>query len=99
MESGTFGIGLLCLSILMIILSEVHSLQKRATMLTRLEAKLDLLLGDAGLRYDPFATLPRGVIEAVRSGDKIRAIKAYREATGAGLREAKEFVETVQRQP
>jgi hypothetical protein len=99
MESGSIAIGLLCLSLLMILLSELRSLQKQVIMLTRIEAKLDILLGDSGLRYDPFATLPRGVIEAVRSGDKIRAIKAYREATGVGLREAKEFVEAVQRQP
>jgi ribosomal L7/L12-like protein len=99
MGEGSFGIGLVCLSLLLLVLSELRSLRKHVTMLTRLEAKLDLLLGDAGLRYDPFATLPRGVIEAVRSGDKIRAIKAYREATGVGLREAKQFVEAVQRQP
>jgi ribosomal protein L7/L12 len=99
MVSGSLGIALICLSLLMILMSELRSLQKQFTMLTRLEAKIDLLLADAGLRYDPFAALPRGVIEAIRSGDKIRAIKAYREATGVGLREAKEFVEQAQRHP
>jgi ribosomal protein L7/L12 len=99
MGSGSLGIALICLSLLMILMSELRSLQKQFTMLTRLEAKVDLLLADAGLRYDPFAALPRAVIEAIRSGDKIRAIKAYREATGVGLREAKEFVEQAQRQP
>jgi ribosomal protein L7/L12 len=98
MGSGSLGIGLVCLSLLMIVLSELRSLQNRVTMLTRLEAKIDLLLADAGLHYDPFATLSASVVEALRSGDKIRAIKAYREATGVGLREAKEFVEQAQRQ-
>jgi ribosomal protein L7/L12 len=97
MGSGSLGIGLVCLSLLMIVLSELRSLRNRVTMLTRLEAKIDLLLADAGVRYDPFATLSSGVVEALRSGDKIRAIKAYRDATGVGLREAKEFVEEAQR--
>jgi ribosomal protein L7/L12 len=97
MGSGSLGIGLVCLSLLLIVLSELRSLQNRVTMLTRLEAKIDLLLADAGVRYDPFATLSSSVIEALRSGDKIRAIKAYRDATGVGLREAKEFVEEAQR--
>src|SRR5947209_8463407 len=99
MEGGSLGIGLLCLSLLMILLSELHGLRKRMAMLARVEAKLDILLRDSGLRYDPFATLPRSVIEAVRSGNKIQAIKAYREATGVSLREAKEFVEEAQRLP
>ena len=66
--------------------------------LSRIEAKLDLLLKNAGSRVeDPFADLPPPVVEALRAGNKIEAIKRYREATGAGLKEAKEFVEEVQR--
>jgi ribosomal protein L7/L12 len=37
------------------------------------------------------------VIDALRQGKKIDAIKAYRVATGAGLREAREYVEELQR--
>lgn len=33
--------------------------------------------------------------EAIFAGHKIEAIKLYREATGEGLREAKEFIETL----
>jgi ribosomal protein L7/L12 len=35
--------------------------------------------------------------ESVRAGNKIEAIKRYRDETGAGLKEAKEFVEEAQR--
>ena len=35
------------------------------------------------------------VLDAVRSGDSIGAIKLYREQTGASLAEAKEFVERI----
>ena len=35
------------------------------------------------------------IIDALRSGQKISAIKLYREATGADLKEAKDFVEAL----
>jgi ribosomal protein L7/L12 len=34
--------------------------------------------------------------EAIFSGQKIRAIKLYREASGAGLKEAKDFIEALE---
>jgi hypothetical protein len=65
--------------------------------LTRLEAKLDALLTHEGIRFDPYADVPPPVVDALRRGKKIEAIKEYRMATGAGLREAKDWVEEVQR--
>lgn len=38
----------------------------------------------------------RDVIEALRHGQKIEAIKLYRTATGTGLAEAKDFVEALE---
>jgi hypothetical protein len=70
---------------------------KRTLILWRVEAKLDLLLKQANLSFDPYQSLPPGVVEALQRGEKIRAIKFYREATGVGLKEAKDFVEEVQR--
>ena len=35
------------------------------------------------------------VLDLVRGGNKIGAIKQYREETGAGLKEAKDFVESI----
>ncbi len=64
--------------------------------LTRLEAKIDLVLKNLGLSYDPLANAPADVLEAIRSGQKIEAIKLYRAATGADLAEAKEYVEELQ---
>jgi ribosomal protein L7/L12 len=94
---GALGVGLLCLSMLFFVMTELSNLRSRVTGLSRLEAKIDLLLAHAGLEYDPYANLPASVAEAVRGGDKIAAIKAYREATGAGLKEAKDFVEEARR--
>jgi ribosomal protein L7/L12 len=57
---------------------------------------VDLLLKHAGLSYDPKTLALPEVLEALRRGDKIGAIKCYREATGVGLKEAKDFVEELQ---
>ena len=69
---------------------------KERARLARLESKVDLLLKQAGLTYDPRAIAPTGVLEAVRQGRKIEAIKLYRKATRADLQEAKDFVEELQ---
>jgi ribosomal protein L7/L12 len=41
--------------------------------------------------------VPLGVREALEQGETILAIKRFREATGAGLKEAKDFVDEVRR--
>ena len=74
---------------------ELARLRKRLPALSRIEAKLDLVLQHAGLKYVPYANLPAPVINALQNGKKIEAIKLYREATGAGLKEAKELIEEV----
>jgi hypothetical protein len=61
--------------------------------LVRVEQKIDLLLLHAGIQYVPFADLPPAAAEALRAGNKIQAIKIYREATGVGLKEAKDAVD------
>jgi ribosomal protein L7/L12 len=70
---------------------------KRVSAVSRLDAKLDLLLMHAGIEFDPYKHLPPEVMDAVQRGKKIEAIKRYRESTGAGLKEAKDFIEEVQR--
>jgi Ribosomal protein L7/L12 C-terminal domain len=74
------------------------SLENRLAALTRLDGKLDLLLKNAGLAYDPYIDIPLAVADALRSGQsKIQAIRLYREATGAGLAQAKDAVEQIMR--
>lgn len=72
-------------------------IRKRMSALSRLDAKLDLLLKQAGIEYDPYKNLPREVVEALQRGNKIQAIKHYRDATGIGLQQAKDFIEEVER--
>jgi ribosomal protein L7/L12 len=64
---------------------------------TRVEAKLDLFLKQADIKFDPYAYVSNDIVEALRANQKLKAIKLYREATGVGLKEAKEFIEEVQR--
>ena len=41
----------------------------------------------------PDPDMVEAITDALESGQKIQAIKIYRDATGKGLKEAKEFVE------
>ena len=72
-------------------------IDRRAAGLWRIEAKIDLLLNHVGREFDPYKALPRQVADAIGRGEKIRAIKSRREVSGAGLREAKDFIEEAQR--
>ena len=65
--------------------------------LSRIESKLDLLLRQAGVEFDPYANLPREIADAARAGQTIQAIKLYRQfmdrqSSGVGLREAKDLI-------
>ena len=70
-------------------------LERRLTSLIRgLEAKVDRIAANLGL--DAPATEPPEVRGLLQAGRKIEAIKVYREATGAGLAEAKQAVERIE---
>ena len=73
------------------------STEKRLAKLIPIEAKLDLLLKAAGLEYDPLAQLPGDVVKALQAGQKIEAIKRYRETMSVSLTEARSVVEEAQR--
>jgi len=83
--------------LILLTLFRIVALEKRIGRLSRVEAKLDALLKNAGIDFDPYDAVPKEVGQAIQRRDKIQAIKRYREATGTGLKEAKEFVEEIQR--
>jgi ribosomal protein L7/L12 len=89
----------LCVFAVLVLLAQLRAsaMAGRTVALARLEAKVDLLLKNANIKYDPTANLPPDVADALRRGAKIEAIKCYRNATGAGLKEAKDFIESLQR--
>jgi len=66
-----------------------------------LERKLEFVLNHLQLKYyDPGAPDPamQAVVEWLKKGNQIEAIKAYRLATNAGLAEAKNAVEEIGKQ-
>lgn len=61
--------------------------------IARIERKLDAILKEMGVNAD--ANVPSDVMELVRMGQVIEAIKLYRERTGCGLKEAKDYVDSL----
>jgi hypothetical protein len=94
---GLVALVVLGLILLVAIRIRLDAIQSRIAAVTRVEAKLDLLLKQANIKFDPYAFVSNDIVEALRANQKIEAIKLYREATGVGLKEAKEFIEEVQR--
>lgn len=89
--SGIIGAGIAVLFI------RLSALEQRLNRLSRLDAKVDALLNDASIRFDPFRDVPADVREALERGETIAAIKRFRESTGASLKHAKAFVDEVRR--
>ena len=61
--------------------------------LQRVERKLDAIISHLGVVMNP--GVDPQLLELVRAGKKIEAIKFYRQSTGVGLKEAKDFVESL----
>jgi ribosomal protein L7/L12 len=69
--------------------------------LARLEQRVDMIAGRLGFG-DPGAMQPgmtdmTEIEQMLRKGQKIEAIKIYRQKTGVGLKEAKDAVEAMER--
>lgn len=71
-------------------------MQLQTWRLARIERKLDRIMSHLGIADDADAHDP--VRELLLQGRKIDAIKAYRERTGAGLKDAKDAVDEMERQ-
>ena len=89
--SGLIGAGIALLFI------RLSALDRRLNRLSRVDAKIDALLMNAGVEFDEFQNVPADVREALERGETILAIRRFRATTGAGLIEAKEFVDEVRR--
>ena len=65
--------------------------------LDKLESRLGFLYRSLGITAQevPGWHASPALLELVRKGDRIAAIKAFREETGASLKDAKEFIESL----
>jgi ribosomal protein L7/L12 len=100
MGEGTAFVSILILVLFLLITllgTRQIGMEKRLAKLTSIEAKLDLLLKAAQLEYDPLRNLPGDVMKALQAGQKIEAIKRYREVMSVSLAEAKSAIEEAQR--
>lgn len=89
--SGLIGVGLALLFI------RLSAVERRLNRLSRLDAKIDALLKHSGVEFNPFQDVPPDVQEALERGETILAIKRFRQATGADLKEAKAFIDELRR--
>jgi len=82
---------ILCIIVLYIsiLTSKIDSLQKH---ITRMNLNLLKIAKQVGVPQEPLDDELRSLIE---KGEKIKAIKKVREATGLGLKEAKDYVDNL----
>jgi ribosomal protein L7/L12 len=77
---------------------DYHALKARVR---ELEKQVEFLFNELRIEYqpadDPMPEYERHIRELLNVGNKIEAIKVYREETGAGLAEAKAAVEELDR--
>jgi hypothetical protein len=75
--------------------SDVYALGQRVA---RLERRVAFLMEQLGVEYrdPPHPDVSPEIVDLVRRGRKIEAIKLYRQETGAPLRQAKEFIESLE---
>lgn len=73
---------------------EVVQLRQRVATL---EHQVALLMQTLKVHYrEPHSTASPELLDLIHRGRKIEAIKLYREATGAGLKAAKDFIESLE---
>lgn len=65
--------------------------------LSRIDRKLTMLTEHFKLKWDPTVGVPEEVLAKVRAGDKVEAIKLYRELTGTGLKASHELIDEIDR--
>jgi len=80
-----------------LLVSRIWAIERRLDRLSRLDAKVDVLLEHAGITFDELHGVPADVREALEQGQTILAVKRAREATGSGIKEAKEYVDEIRR--
>ena len=97
MNDTLIAAGVIVMAAVALLFTRLRAIENQLSGLSRLDAKIDALLKHSGIRFDPYADVPPAVVEALSRGEKIEAIKTYRQARGADLKEAKEFVEEIQR--
>jgi ribosomal protein L7/L12 len=74
---------------------DIRELRERVA---RLECQIAFLMEHLGVEYheERIQGVSPEVMDLVRSGRKIQAIRLFRQETGAGLKDAKAFIESLE---
>ena len=74
---------------------QTFGLRQRVALLER---QVAFLMERLGVQYheEPDSGVPPEILALVRQGRKVEAIKWYRQQAGVGLREAKEFIDSLE---
>lgn len=75
----------------------IAEVERRLNRLSLLGAKVDALMTHTGLHVDEFHGIPADVREALDQGNTIEAITRLRQATGMGVKEAKDAIDAFRR--
>ena len=57
-----------------------------------LEKKVDAIIKHLGAEFKPYKNTPNAVFAALDSGERVKAIKLYRQFSGVSLKEASEVI-------
>jgi ribosomal protein L7/L12 len=80
-----------CLAALYLIFNtQLDTYRKRIRFL---EVKVDALIKHTGIEFNDSTLVPTEVHLAIKAGDRLKAIRLYRNITGADLKEASEVVD------
>ncbi len=90
---------LLTLGALAVLLSFAFEESDYEARLTRLETMMNLVLQRLGIDPNTALAGPSEYLkQLIMQGKKIEAIKVYREQTGVGLKEGKDYIDALERQ-
>ncbi|HET6251883.1 MAG TPA: hypothetical protein VFE47_29630 [Tepidisphaeraceae bacterium] len=84
--------------LILVAMKRLSYIEKQIAPLSLMNAKIDLLLKQARIEFDPRSHILTEIKTALQRGEKIQAIHYYRQASGVGLKEAKDYVEEIQAQ-
>jgi len=75
----------------------MQELEEIKMRLTKLESQMDFLFRRMGIasRDVPEWSASPDILELVKKGDKNAAIRAFMDETGAGLKDAKNYIESL----
>lgn len=83
---------IIAIGLMLSILSYIIEIKSSIDILNK---KLDKISQKVGVSNELDAELKNELIDLVSNGNKIKAIKKYRENTGAKLKEAKDYIESL----